>query len=95
MKRAKAIPIELRLEERQMLEKVVRAYTLSYKEILRTQIILMAADGQPNARIAAHLRVSVEMVRKWRKRFALHRLAGLNDKPRSGAPSSFSPSGET
>lgn len=94
MKGPKAIPIELLTEEKQTLQRIVRAYTLPYKEILRAKIILMAADGQANAQIAKKLCVSDEMVRKWRSRFARDRLKGLRDQPRSGAPSAFSPSGE-
>ncbi|NBE80065.1 helix-turn-helix domain-containing protein [Micromonospora rubida] len=53
---------------------------------LRARIVLACADGDTNARAARRLKVSRETVRKWRDRFAAHRLAGLTDEPRSGAP---------
>jgi hypothetical protein len=40
VKGPKAIPIELLTEEKQTLQRIVRAYTLPYKEILRAKIIL-------------------------------------------------------
>ena len=52
----------------------------------RAQIVLAAARGHPNARIAAALGVSMDMVRKWRGRFAARGLDGLKDLPRRGRP---------
>jgi transposase len=63
--------------------------------VIRAKIVLKAADGYSNAEIARQIGIRENQVRPWRKRFAAERLAGLNDRPRSGAPSSFSPSGET
>jgi transposase len=51
--------------------------------------VLAAAAGRANAVIAAELRVCTDTVRKWRRRFAEGRLAGLKDAPRSGRPPSF------
>ncbi len=48
--------------------------------------MLAAARGHPNARIAADLGVSMDMVRKWRGRFAARGLDGLKDLPRRGRP---------
>ncbi|MEU6008159.1 IS630 family transposase [Streptomyces sp. NPDC047453] len=50
----------------------------------RARIILMCADGVPNTRVAAELKVTTDTVRKWRSRFVAHRLEGLTDRPRSG-----------
>src|ERR1035441_9248517 len=50
------------------------------------QIVLAAARGRDNERIAADLGVSVNTVRKWRGRLAERRLAGLADLSRSGRP---------
>jgi transposase len=60
-----------------------------YRDRLRAAIVLAAAAGRANAVIAAELRVCTDTVRKWRRRFATGRLAGLTDAPRSGRPPSF------
>jgi transposase len=60
-----------------------------YRDRLRAAIVLAAAAGQANAAIAAGLGVCTDTVRKWRRRFAEARLAGLADAPRSGRPPAF------
>jgi transposase len=57
-----------------------------YRDRLRAQIVLAAARGRDNARIARDLRVSVDTARKWRGRFAARGLEGLKDLPRAGRP---------
>ena len=51
---------------------------------MRARVILAAADGVANERIAAELGVHKMTVYLWRKRFARSRLAGLADAPRPG-----------
>src|SRR3712207_8403217 len=53
---------------------------------LRARIVLRAAEGLSNTAIADELGVAKHTVGKWRERFAVHRLGGLQDEPRSGAP---------
>ena len=52
----------------------------------RSRIILACADGGSNTEIAAELGVARDTVAKWRSRFVTHRLEGLCDEPRPGAP---------
>ena len=66
-----------------------RAARSERRDLLRARIVLAAAAGQPNAVIAATLRIHVDTVRKWRSRFAERGLAGLDDLPRSGRPKVF------
>ena len=61
----------------------------SYRDRLRAAIVLAAAAGQANTAIARELGVCTDTVRKWRRRFAEGRLAGLTDAPRSGRPPVF------
>jgi transposase len=62
----------------------------AHRDVVRATIILSAARGGSNAPIAADLGVHVHTVRKWRRRFWQHRLAGLADLPRPGRPRQFS-----
>src|SRR5207248_4282970 len=81
-----AVPVVLSAGERRTLTKRVRGAKTPWRDRLRAQIVLAAARGQPNARIAAGLGVSVDTVRKWRGRFAARGLDGLQDRPRPGRP---------
>ena len=72
-----------------MLAPRARSVRAPYRDRLRAAIVLAAAAGQANAAIAAELGVCTDTVRKWRRRFAEGRLAGLKDAPRSGRPPSF------
>ena len=82
----RAVPIVLSAGERTALNKRVRGAKTAHRDRLRAQIVLAAARGRDNARIAADLRVTVDTVRKWRGRFAGRGLDGLADLPRSGRP---------
>jgi transposase len=53
---------------------------------LRARIVLRAAEGLSNTAIADELGVAKHTVGKGRERFAVHRLEGLRDEPRGGAP---------
>ena len=82
--------IELTVEERAALVALIRP-TGQARMVLRARIVLAAADGHSNTRIARDVGVCDDTVRKWRRRYADARLAGLADAPRSGRPSRFSP----
>ena len=81
-----AVPVVLSAGERTALNKRVRGAKTAWRDRMRAQIVLAAARGRDNARIAADLRISVDTVRKWRGRFAARGLDGLKDLPRSGRP---------
>ena len=81
-----AVPVTLTAAERKTLKKRVRGAKTPYRDRLRAQIVLAAARGWANARIAAGLGASVDTVRKWRGRFAARGLDGLKDLPRPGRP---------
>ncbi len=87
MERAtKASTIELSEEERGYLDRLVRRRKVARGDAQRAQIVLRAADGLNNCEIAAAIGVTRQTVRTWRERFAKHRLDGLDDEPRCGAP---------
>jgi len=80
------VPITLTAEERAQLEAWERRRTSAQALALRSRIVLSAAEGPNNSEIARELGIAVSSVRKWRNRFAEHRLGGLTDEPRPGQP---------
>ena len=74
-----------------VLEERSRAYTARFATVVRAKIVLLAADGEQNTKIAQRLSVHVDVVSTWRKRFFESALAGLDDRPGRGRPRSFTP----
>ena len=70
--------------ERTALEILARKYTSSYRDVIRSRIVLLAAQGLSNDVIAARLDTPRQIVSKWRKRFFEQRLPGLDDYTRTG-----------
>ena len=70
---------------------MARKYTSPYYVVVRAKAILLAADGLENKIIGQQLQMPRQIISKWRKRFFEQRLAGLQDLPRRGRPSRFSP----
>src|SRR5437868_11620508 len=86
MAMAPAVLIELTDDERARLEAWARRRTSAQALALRSRVVLAAAQGLNNTEIAQRLGVHRPMVRKWRSRFAEHRLDGLTDEARPGRP---------
>ena len=82
----KASVVTLSSAERAYLDRLVRRRTVARGDAQRADIVLLAADGLNNCAIAAKVGVTRQTVRTWRERFAKHRLDGLCDEPRCGAP---------
>ena len=57
-------------EQRATLQHWLRAGTTAQRVVLRSQIVLLAADGVPSKHIAQQLDTSQDTVRLWRRRFA-------------------------
>jgi transposase len=81
-----AVPVTLTAGERTTLTRRARGAKTAHRDRLRAQIVLAAARGRDNVRIAADLQVTADTVRKWRGRFAARGLDGLTDLPRCGRP---------
>ena len=91
MLRKSPYPIVLSHDERLKLEKIASQYTSPYYIVVRAKVAPMAAQGLDNKTIGERLSLPRQIVSKWRKRFYEERLDGLEDKPRTGRPSDFSP----
>lgn len=81
-----AVSIALDEDEREQLERWSRRPKSAQALALRARIVLAAAEGLKNTEIAQRLGIAHASVRKWRNRFAEHRLDGLTDEPRPGRP---------
>jgi transposase len=91
MPRESPYTIVLTPEQRVVLERMARAYTSPYRDVVRAKIVLYAADGLANKEIASRLDTPRQIVSKWRKRFFEKGFEGLLELPRSGRPARFSP----
>jgi len=90
MPRMSPFEIVLTDEERKHLGSLARKYTAPYRDVIRAQVILLAAEGMENEEIGEKLNLPRKTVSKWRKRFFYEREQGLMDKPRVGRPFFFS-----
>jgi uncharacterized membrane protein len=50
---------------------------LSYRDVVRAKVVLMAADGLDNDEIAARLDTRREILSKWRKRLTQRRSVAI------------------
>ena len=93
LKMPRISPFEIVLSDAEARELSARArkYTLSYFQVQRAKMVLLAAEGLSNDEIARRLDTRREVVSMWRKRFFEKRLAGLEELQRVGRPRAFSP----
>jgi transposase len=77
--------LTLSQHDRDLLNALVRGGQTSQRAALRARIILGAADGRANHRLAKELGISRPKVLRWRQRFTEAGVAGLlKDAPRPG-----------
>ena len=80
-----AQPIVLDESSRKELQRQARGRSVPVRVVLRSRIVLLAADGLQNLQIGAELKISVRMAALWRKRFLSLGIKGLlKDAPRPG-----------
>ena len=76
--------------QRRELTGLVRAGRTAQRLVVRARIVLLAADGLPNARIAASLDICQDTARTWRHRWcAAPGVSSLGDAKRCGRPAVF------
>jgi transposase len=81
-----AAPLVLREGDRSRLEVLTRSSSVRAGLALRSRIVLLAAEGLPNAEIARRTGTSRPTVVGWRARYDAGGIAALEDQPRSGRP---------
>ena len=69
MSRHSPYVIVLAAEDREHLEAVSQRLAASLRDVQRARIVLAAAEGLENVVIAERVRIDVNTVSKWRKRF--------------------------
>jgi transposase len=80
-----AVAINSTSEQREELQRMARANTVSVRLARRVQIVLLAGDGFDNKAIAEQLGIGRVQVGRWRERFAESGMAAIEaDLPRSG-----------
>jgi transposase len=87
----RAVCLTLTAAERHRLKKMAYGHKTQHQARQRATVVLLAARGRGNARIAAETRLHVDTVRTWRGRFADGGLPALADRKRSGRPARFTP----
>src|SRR5437762_8078442 len=94
-----ATKIVLSEKEKEELTKITKRHKSEQQKVLRAQIVLYAAMGYSNAKIARELDVNVDTARLWRDRWVglqgidLEKLSlreRLQDAPRPGGKPKFS-----
>jgi len=91
---SKTIPIKLSAEEKSSLEKIIRSSTSQVREVLRANIILLAAENLSNQAISEKLGCNIHTARLWRNRFHALSLKGLHDQAGRGRKPIYSPAKE-
>ena len=71
-------------EEQSYLNSMARKNTAPYRDVIRAQVILLAAEGLENKEIGEKLNLPRKTVSKWSKLFFSNRESGLVDRPRVG-----------
>lgn len=86
---AAARPISLTASQRHRLTKMAYGHKTPHQARMHAQVVLHAARGRSNARIARETGLHLDTLRTWRGRFAEQGLPGLADRRRSGRPPVF------
>jgi transposase len=81
-----APPLVLRHGDRERLTDLARRPSVPSGLAKRARMLLLAAEGMPNAQIARDLGVSRPTVIGWRDRYSRGGIQALEDEPRSGRP---------
>jgi transposase len=82
---------ELTAEEHSAIQQLAHSRTAPARLVERARMVSQAAQGERVPAIARRLALDARTVRLWLTRFQEEGLAGLQDRPRSGAPVTYTP----
>jgi transposase len=78
-------------EEIETIRRLAHSRTAPARAVLRARIVWLAHQGQRGSAIAQELQLTPTTVRRWLQRFNRQGLTGLEARPRSGRPATYSP----
>jgi transposase len=81
----------LTTEEQKQIEPLSQSRTAPARLVERARIVRLASQGARVPRVAQELNLDERTVRTWLQRFNDQGMAGLEDRPRSGAPLTYTP----
>src|SRR5260370_3928585 len=82
---------ELTPDEQDQIKHLSQSRTAPARRVERARIIQLAREGLRVPAIAGRLQIGEDVVRLWLQRFNAHGVAGLDDAPRSGRPTTYTP----
>jgi transposase len=87
MRMGRPIPeLVLTTEEQETLQRWARRPQSAQALAQRARLVLACAQGKSNTAVSREMDLTLQTIGKWRSRFVVHRLEGLLDEPRPGAP---------
>jgi transposase len=87
MRMGRPIPeLVLTTEELETLQRWARRPKPAQALAQRARLVLACAQGKSNTAVSREMDLTLQTIGKWRSRFVVHRLEGLLDESRPGAP---------
>ena len=77
---------QLKDKDKAILKKIAASETVSKRERNRAKILLMADEGNTEAKISSELGITAPTIRKWLNKYKEEGLCELTDAPRTGRP---------
>lgn len=81
--------LECSTDDRATLVAISKSRNEEARIVERARIILASLEGKQIQQIARELDISIPTVDKWRRRFSLFGIRGLEDRPRPGKPAKY------
>jgi len=81
---------QIKAEDRQELESLLRSHNTPQNIVLRAKILSLCDAGKPVIAVATELGATITTAYKWLGRYQVSGLVGIKDLPRSGQPRKLS-----